>query len=653
MLYRIISSNNRKVNNDFDLFTFDIETVNLNPKNFLYGVIFGRFNTNEVENFEIIRKGIYSGIILRNISDIEKIVKILAKRKKNVFIFSHNGFKFDFKILEEVSFWEKIKVKKAGNKLLELKYKNIHFRDSLYYLPLSLKKLGQTVGIFKKVKNLEVNVYDDVKNYLEEVCYDFSSYSIDSLLSKKGIEYCFYDALILYVSLKKLLFLKFKNIDFYKVFSFAELSYRHFTENYINNGGYVKFDKVKYIRKKEDNIAGFMVKRNDNGKELGMLIPVDFDNRFINLYFGGRCEILKYYNTKKYVLHYDINSLYPFCMLYEFPNLNFSPYAISDTVRRKINKSTMIGEKSEILEELFNLYYIVADIEIIDTPNFDKKIPLFCERFGEKLLFFNVDKRYKRVMLHDELKYLNENGYCFKIKNMMRFSKIYPFREFIQSSYVTRQKLKKQGNPFEVIYKLLMNSLYGKFGQRNGDYPSNHTCFLWASTITSRARLTLTKYLHELIKAGYDLLYCDTDSIFIEIDNIEDIKNVENILPVSNKLGELKREGIYRKFVAYNPKVYFTEDVKGKANVKFKGVRKEEIASFLEKHIQKRIFKVGEEKLTEVILYNVKVMNLKRKITKFPDTEPFALSYLQSANLKELKMVNDEYFNKFITLIAG
>ncbi|MEM0188978.1 MAG: hypothetical protein QW550_06310, partial [Saccharolobus sp.] len=119
------------------------------------------------------------------------------------------------------------------------------------------------------------------------------------------------------------------------------------------------------------------------------------------------------------------------------------------------------------------------------------------------------------------------------------------------------------------LYKLMINSFYGKFGEKhkaekyiidediefdseNYDYYveldhdnqlkyiiqkekkaqiTNHTDFSIASYITSHARLKLLEKFDEVIRKNGMILYCDTDSIFTNI-----------ILPSSDSLGDIKLE---------------------------------------------------------------------------------------------------------------
>jgi len=146
----------------------------------------------------------------------------------------------------------------------------------------------------------------------------------------------------------------------------------------------------------------------------------------------------------------------------------------------------------------------------------------------------------------------------------------------------------------ELVAKLLMNSLYGKFGQKFVERPNwviadtikyediskydtfeligdntfasvKETCEpssfcipIWSAYVTAYARDKLYNYIVET-----DPYYCDTDSIMCEKE-----------IPTSTKLGDMKLEmGIKNGFIV-KPKMYALFDTEGAEYVKTKGVGK-------------------------------------------------------------------------------
>lgn len=56
-------------------------------------------------------------------------------------------------------------------------------------------------------------------------------------------------------------------------------------------------------------------------------------------------------------------------------------------------------------------------------------------------------------------------GYTFEILRGYQFKKGYIFKEYVNKMYNLRLQYDK-GHPLNLIAKLLMNSLYGKFGMK-------------------------------------------------------------------------------------------------------------------------------------------------------------------------------------------
>ncbi|MCK9593786.1 MAG: hypothetical protein M0Q91_17440, partial [Methanoregula sp.] len=173
------------------------------------------------------------------------------------------------------------------------------------------------------------------------------------------------------------------------------------------------------------------------------------------------------------------------------------------------------------------------------------------------------------------------------------------FKQWVDEMYATRKRYRAEGNDqYQYFCKLLMNSLYGKFGQRteewipigecdpaenyvriyiDGDSGEEHNVkalggVLWekagwkegfdsmvavASFVTSYARA----YLWKLIRRAEirNCYYCDTDSLFVNGQGLARL--VYRIDP--DELGYLKLEDTTDDLHIYNLKDYrFGEEVK-------------------------------------------------------------------------------------------
>jgi len=284
-------------------------------------------------------------------------------------------------------------------------------------------------------------------------------------------------------------------------------------------------------------------------------------------YYGGRTEVFQRGKIENYN-YYDVNSLYPFVMKsFKYPNPN--------TMRiRRENTTDYIHEYEGFSEILIN------------CP--EMEYPFLPFRTEEKLIFPTGE--FRGVYTHVEIKKALELGYTIKkvFKTIYFKETIEPFKEIITDLYNERLNYKKSKSPMEFVTKILMNSLYGKFGQKfdNRDNwtpipdtqkeidkltitaikdgycrtktDSKPACFCfpeWCSYVTAYARI----HLYDLIKRSQPV-YCDTDSII-----------TKKKMLTGNKIGELKLEMKILRGIIVKPKFYYC---KGTHNsyIKIKGV---------------------------------------------------------------------------------
>lgn len=286
-------------------------------------------------------------------------------------------------------------------------------------------------------------------------------------------------------------------------------------------------------------------------------------------YYGGRTEVFSRGNIKKFN-YYDINSLYPYVMKKIFPNPN---------TKRITYKN--------------NPFYIknYNGVSLVDVYCPYMEYPFLPHRTKDKLLF--PTGNFKGWYSHVELRYALKLGYEIKKVHKTYYYKknCHPFRKFVNDMYKIRMAFKRAKNPMEIVVKLLMNSLYGKFGQkftdrddwqpfnhtleelnkldffeRHGDYirikkdysePSVHCIPIWALYTTAYARIKL----YRLIKK-HKAVYCDTDSLI-----------TKDFINVSDELGKLKLEMKINNGIIVKPKCYAVVGDK-RTFVKIKGIAK-------------------------------------------------------------------------------
>ena len=144
---------------------------------------------------------------------------------------------------------------------------------------------------------------------------------------------------------------------------------------------------------------------------------------------------------------------------------------------------------------------------------------------------------------------------CYRSIKFYKNTRI--FKKYIEYMFDKRKFCKANNDPMQIVYKLLMNSLYGRFGMRRINIetdvmPKNNVSMLdkfvknnsliscvdyglsllveyqaersiftevapyISSKITSLARVRLMKKVVECHNEGIKVYYCDTDSIVID-----------------------------------------------------------------------------------------------------------------------------------------
>jgi len=273
-----------------------------------------------------------------------------------------------------------------------------------------------------------------------------------------------------------------------------------------------------------------------------------YENFVRKTYYGGRVEVFKMYGEN--LNYYDINSLYPYCMK------NYIPIG-------RPNK--IIGNKNLLDSVGFAKAKVYSPLE--------QYIPILPYRLKDKLIF--PVGWFEGYWTLEELRKAKEFGYKIKLIKTLVFSKEMLFKDFVEYFYDIKLKAEKEGN--QVLYwisKLILNSLYGKFGQRrsmdeivitpsNEDIinkklkPLNLDLDVWkknsynvsahiipsiSAYITSYSRLKLFDLIQDVKNKVW---YCDTDSIITS----------EN-LNTSSELGGLKLQHRILRGYFIAPKFY-------------------------------------------------------------------------------------------------
>ena len=284
-------------------------------------------------------------------------------------------------------------------------------------------------------------------------------------------------------------------------------------------------------------------------------LPDDIQE-YVNLsYKGGITQVNPKYQGKivEDCCSYDVNSLYPSVML-----ANSMPYGLPEYVE----ESDMIPNKYKYL-----IFIAATDVEIRKGY-----IPFVGIREG---FGFN-SYQYPEVLLNVELCLWYDEYELFKkyYKGNYTIGKILQFKQRAKvfDKYFEKWKTIKETtkNPAEKkIAKLMMNSLYGKFGStkdkrskifdkiegdklhsRIEEHEVKEFYRPIASFITSCARCVLIRAMEDCHER---FIYCDTDSIYLTGDR------QPNIPVHESRLGYWGYEGRIQRFKALKAKCYVKE----------------------------------------------------------------------------------------------
>ncbi len=287
-------------------------------------------------------------------------------------------------------------------------------------------------------------------------------------------------------------------------------------------------------------------------------------------YVGARMECFRIGEISETVHCLDINSQYPFIMA-----TTPVPTKLVTTLTR-----TTLTELKEVLQT----YCIVADVSLTTTePLYPKKVPGWT--------IFPIGQ-FRTVLNSPELSLALEAGVVTHVNRAIVYARDVIFKEYVNFFYEKRMEARVKGDEtLERLCKLMLNTLYGKFGQNGRKYetlyktsdPATKTWIEWdsdgrtlhryrqfngvveelriesesresfpaiAGHITSAARVLLADYIAQ---AGQgNTLYCDTDSLFV---NDAGLRNLSGRIS-QNQLGWMKHEWSSNDLIIYGAKDY-------------------------------------------------------------------------------------------------
>lgn len=492
----------------------------------------------------------------------------LKNKKKEITIYAHNAGGYDghyilqwltqnqyiqtFKDIKQDNYFKLHSSDLAKILMIELFYKGItlRFKDSFKFLPMSLKKLGEIVG----VKKLEGDAYFKSPFYqlsnAEQAKYELYCVT-DAKIVKEGIKYLY--EFVLSSKSKKVMTLP---------------------------GAIMKEFKQTIVAQNEDPL--YYVKRY---KYHPYLIN--------NHYRGGFTYLNPKYQNKvvNNVYYYDINSSYPAVMLEGLPlhpvNTATGVFLITiyaSSFKLKPGRIPMV--KFNSVEHKYETDKVIYTYKEHYMENKQDLItPLVFWNFEFEHVLYNYDVEY--VVL--DIVYYTLKPFCKEIITHYQQAKLEADRELKNNKGCIRSISKR------TISKLAQNSLYGKFATRdyyihhlvtdqefknkcfckyNGQYfyiagishkklPNNYKQYnalgldevssdivynnVVSSYISAKARVALYK---AIMCNEANFIYADTDSI------VTTKPLASSFISETGEYGKWKLEGVFKYFKGLKSKCY-------------------------------------------------------------------------------------------------
>ena len=393
----------------------------------------------------------------------------------------------------------------------------VDFKCSFRLMPISIEKIGKMVGV-EKLKG--THNYTELKNYTD--IWD---------VSQEELAYLENDVEIL-----RLLIIRLKAMGI-KQMTMSSSSY----------DGWKKTQWLfsKSLTKSNDAYVNQAIDRSYKGG-ITMLNP-EYDSVELND-----------------VISYDVNSLYPSQMLNN--TMPVGDPIVFDTFEEATKDSS---------HKKFIMVVYVVDMKVLNG---------YHPFIGLSSGFLFSSYKYERT-IQDKTLYLWKDEYDlfmdyydgdYEVIRVLAFKE----RADVFTNYLDKWKTIKETTQDAVekqIAKLMMNSLYGKFGQKDSrikkkvvgadlldgrilyDNIEEEAPYKFrpiASYITSMSRCVLIKAIQENAE---NFVYCDTDSLYLK-----DLKEAKNIPISSNIIGNWKFESHYTRFKCIKPKCYIklTDDGK-------------------------------------------------------------------------------------------
>jgi DNA polymerase type B, organellar and viral len=514
------------------------------------------------------------------------ISEIMIKKYNNYKIYIHNMAGFDaiflLKILADLG---QVKPIIHNDKIISIQFRignyTVQFKDSQQMLLFSLRNLAKAFGVdtqksyfpydFINENNLDyIGITPDFKyfNGLSHDEYDgITSYNWN--LKEESIKYCNIDCISLYQIITKfnnMIFELFK-INIHKYPTLSSLAFAIFRTHFLKN------DTIPQI----SGEISRDIRQSYTGGAVDMYIPINDENTEI--------------------FAYDVNSLYPFVMKNNLMPTG-KPIKFYGDIRKVDPKA--FGFFYCNIKAPDNLLHPILQTHVKVNKGIRTIAPL--GQWSDMIFSAEMDNAIKYGYEFEILW-----GYTFKPKNI--------FKGYVETLYELRTKYPKS-NPLNLVAKLLLNSLYGRFGMIDsfidirifdnfkefkiwynihnediikfeelgnkiivqyksedknqktmlyGTLETHNISIAIASAITAYARIHMSQFKNN---PNFKLYYSDTDSIYID-------KPLPDYMISDTILGKMKLENILTDAIFLAPKMYYLETIDGKTIYKVKGLKHE------------------------------------------------------------------------------
>ena len=498
------------------IFAWDIETWGLNAKRFVFAVI---ENVATGEQY-----------VFHSIQETRRFFEDNAP----CVCYAHNGSGFDNYSLYSTEELYSARKTASGTKVFEYEINGVKLRDTKHLLPMRLAQLAKSVSM-EKGETPEAYI----KGTPREV-------------TQQDIDYCRMDVAILAAAIRRLRQL------------YGELVGRPGNELELPLTTASMAYRVWCIPESWPD-SWLWRDARQRWRPIARCRP-GFNEIYRKCEHGGRVQVMcEPGEVVQDVVSYDANSLYPSVMYEElFPD----PQSVGfvgptfEALRYELNRKDRV---------------VVADVRMVAPDGVPRFLPNTDED-GRKKWDSN---EFDGWLCEPELKLALEVGWIVEeVRQVVSARAMRPFRQYVRRLYDLRLEMRERGDPAHSLCKLLLNSLFGRFGikERPGrvegaeeiqkanqreDYDERYELcyydgiemqypylidwkqmrkapssqwFGFSSFILSYGRERLAR---AIIAAGDDALYCDTDSVHMRV---EAALRFEHETPIGDDLGMWKLE---------------------------------------------------------------------------------------------------------------